>query len=136
MEGVFAGEYKVRRARLKLCIAFGETLDGRLAFVVFRRLSGGLVRVIMAERRRSIFENHSVAGVWDQLPATPQAKPLPALAKKIRDRHARAKSPISLRLAPEQIAATKHIAAAKSVGYQTQLRMWVAEGIRREAKRA
>jgi hypothetical protein len=39
-------------------------------------------------------------------------------------------------LAPEQIAAAKHIAAAKSVGYQTQLRMWIAEGIRREAKRA
>jgi hypothetical protein len=29
----------------------------------------------------------------------------------------------------------KKIAAAKSVGYQTQLRMWIAEGIRREAKR-
>jgi predicted DNA binding CopG/RHH family protein len=57
------------------------------------------------------------------------------LASKIRDRHARAKS-LSLRLAPEQIAAAKHIAAAKSVGYQTQLRMWIAEGIRREAKRA
>jgi len=37
---------------------------------------------------------------------------------------------------PEQIAAAKHIAAAKSVGYQAQLRMWIAEGIRREAKRA
>ena len=47
-----------------------------------------------------------------------------------------AKSPNSLRLAPEQIAAAKHIAVAKSVGYQTQLRMWIAEGIRREAKRA
>lgn len=82
------------------------------------------------------FERHSVAGVWEQLPKTPPAKPLPALAKKIRDDHASAKSPISLRLAPEQIAATKHIAATKSVGYQTQLRMWIAEGIRREAKRA
>jgi predicted DNA binding CopG/RHH family protein len=82
------------------------------------------------------FESHSVAGVWEQLPKTPQVKPLPALAKKIRNRHAHAKSPISLRLAPEQIAAAKHIAAAKSVGYQTQLRMWIAEGIRREAKRA
>jgi hypothetical protein len=82
------------------------------------------------------FESHSVAGVWDQLPEAPPAKPLAALARKIRDRHARAKSPISLRLAPEQIAAAKHIAAAKSVGYQTQLRMWIAEGIRREAKRA
>lgn len=75
------------------------------------------------------FENHSAAGVWDQLPEAPQAKPFPALAKKIRERHTRAKSPIWLRLAPEQIA------AAKSVGYQTQLRMWIAEGLRREAKR-
>jgi hypothetical protein len=40
------------------------------------------------------FESHSVAGVWDRLPETPQAKPSPALAKKIRDRHAIAKSPI------------------------------------------
>ena len=82
------------------------------------------------------FENHSIASVWDHLTEVPQAKPSPALAGKIHDRHARAKSAISLRLAPEQIAAAKHIAARKSVGYQTQLRMWIAEGIRREAKRA
>jgi predicted DNA binding CopG/RHH family protein len=82
------------------------------------------------------FESHCVASVWDQLPDAPPVKLSPALARRIRDRHARAKSPISLRLAPEQIAAAKRVAAAKSVGYQTQLRMWIAEGIRREAKRA
>ena len=82
------------------------------------------------------FETHSVAGVWDQLPEALQAKPSPALARKIRDRQTRAKAPISLRLAPEQIVAAKRVAAAKSVGYQTQLRMWIAEGIRREARRA
>ena len=82
------------------------------------------------------FESHSVASVWDRLPEARPDKPSTLLAKKIRERHARAKSPISLRLAPEQIAAAKHIAAAKSVGYQTQLRMWIAEGIRREGKRA
>jgi uncharacterized DUF497 family protein len=48
VEEVFAGDYRVRRARQKLYIALGETLDGRLAFVVFRRLTGGLVRVITA----------------------------------------------------------------------------------------
>jgi predicted DNA binding CopG/RHH family protein len=80
------------------------------------------------------FESHSVAGVWNQLTEAAPAKLSPALARKILDRHASVKSPISLRLAPEQIAAAKHIAAAKSVGYQTQLRMWIAEGIRREAK--
>src|SRR5664280_3124631 len=82
------------------------------------------------------FERHSVAEVWDQLPESRPAKPDATLAKSIRKRHARAKSPISIRLVPEQIAAAKRIAAAKSVGYQTQLRMWIAEGIRREAKRA
>jgi hypothetical protein len=47
-EEVFAGDYKVRRTREKLYIALGETLDGRLAFVVFRLLSGGLIRVVTA----------------------------------------------------------------------------------------
>ncbi|HUK17971.1 MAG TPA: BrnT family toxin [Bryobacteraceae bacterium] len=48
VEEVFVGDYKVRRTRQKLYIALGETLDGRLAFVVFRRLSGGLIRVVTA----------------------------------------------------------------------------------------
>ena len=76
------------------------------------------------------FDTHSVADIWDQLPPSKPAKASPALAKSIRERHAAAKAPISIRLVPEQIA------AAKSVGYQTQLRMWIAEGIRRETKRS
>jgi len=47
VEEVFAGDHKVRRARQQRYIALGETLDGRLAFIVFRR-SGGQVRVITA----------------------------------------------------------------------------------------
>jgi predicted DNA binding CopG/RHH family protein len=81
------------------------------------------------------FDKHSVADLWDQLPEAKPVRLSAALAKKIRDRHARTKSPISIRLEPEQIEAAKHIAAAKSVAYQTQLRMWIAEGIRREEKR-
>lgn len=48
VEEVFAGNRKIRRTRQERYIALGETLDRRLAFVVFRRLSGGLVRVITA----------------------------------------------------------------------------------------
>ena len=59
VEEVFAGDYKVRRTRQKLYIALGETLDGRLAFVVFRRLIGGLIRVVtardMEDRERRLF---------------------------------------------------------------------------------
>ena len=79
-------------------------------------------------------ETHSVAEVWDQLPEGKQARPSAALSRSIRQRHTQAKSPVSIRLVPEQIEAAKRIAATKSVGYQTQLRMWIAEGIRREAK--
>jgi predicted DNA binding CopG/RHH family protein len=87
------------------------------------------------EEAARYFETHSVAGLWNQLPDGKPVKPSRALAKSIRERQAATKSPISIRLVPEQIAAAKKIAAAKSVGYQTQLRMWIAEGIRREAKR-
>ena len=88
------------------------------------------------EEAANYFQTHSMADVWSQLPEADPAKVSKALEKSIRQRHAAAKSPISIRLDPEQIAAAKKIAAAKSVGYQTQLRMWIAEGIRREAKRA
>jgi predicted DNA binding CopG/RHH family protein len=81
------------------------------------------------------FETHSAADVWDQLPKGRRANLSAALAEQIRERRARRKSPISLRLAADQIAEAKRIATAKSVGYQTQLRIWIAEGIRREAKR-
>jgi predicted DNA binding CopG/RHH family protein len=82
------------------------------------------------------FESHSLAEIWDQLPAVRASRPSPALAKSIRDRHEQAKTAISIRLAKAQIDAAKRIAEAKSVAYQTQLRMWIAEGIRRDSKRA
>ena len=95
-----------------------------------------LPRFRSEEEAADYFQTHSVADVWDQLPEAEAAKASKDLEKVIRERHAAAKSPISIRLDPEQIAAAKKIAAAKSVGYQTQLRMWIAEGIRREAKGA
>jgi uncharacterized DUF497 family protein len=59
VEEVFASSYKVRRTGQKLYIALGETLDGRLAFVVFRRLGGGVVRVVaardMEDKERRLF---------------------------------------------------------------------------------
>jgi predicted DNA binding CopG/RHH family protein len=88
------------------------------------------------EDAAAYFEAHSVAEVWNQLPQAKPPKLSKALENSIRDRHSPSKSAISIRLDPEQIAAAKRIAAARSVGYQTQLRMWIAEGIRREAKRA
>ena len=95
-----------------------------------------LPRFRSEEEAAEYLESHSVAGVWDRLPEGKPARLSAALAKAIRARHTQVKAPISLRLEPEQIEAAKKIAATKSVAYQTQLRMWIAEGIRREVKRA
>ena len=57
VEEVFASDCKVRRTRQKLYIALGETLDGRLAFVVFRRLPRGLIRVVTARDMDDVFVN-------------------------------------------------------------------------------
>jgi uncharacterized DUF497 family protein len=48
VEEVFAGDHRIRRTREKRYLALGETLDGRLAFIVFRRLPRGRIRVITA----------------------------------------------------------------------------------------
>jgi predicted DNA binding CopG/RHH family protein len=87
------------------------------------------------EEAAEYFDTHSIAEIWDKLPQVEAPKLSKKLDESIRNGRA-AKSPISIRLDAEQIAAAKKIAAVKSVGYQTQLRMWIAEGIRREKKRA
>jgi len=86
------------------------------------------------EEAAEYFETHSVANIWDKFRRAKPLKPAPALSRSIRERHLRPKSPISIRLDPEQIAAAKKTAARKSIGYQTQLRLWIAEGIRQEAR--
>ena len=80
------------------------------------------------------WETHSVAGIWDKLPRAKPFKLSPALSKAIRERYLRRKQAISLRLESAQIAQAKKIARHKSIGYQTQLRLWIGEGIRREQK--
>ena len=58
-------------------------------------------------------------------------RPSPPDSQELDQLHSRAtlgaKAPISIRLGREQV-----VAAEKSVGYQTQLRMWIAAGIRPE----
>ena len=88
-----------------------------------------------AEEEADYFGTHSVAGIWEKLPDVKPMRLSKKLEESIRQRHASKKSPISIRLDAAQIAAAKRIATAKSVGYQTQLRMWIAEGIQREARR-
>lgn len=85
-----------------------------------------------SEAAAQFFESHDVGGVEDGLKAVRAFRLPPEQTRKIQQRHARRKTAISIRLQPEQINAAKQIAARKSIGYQTQLRLWIAEGIGRE----
>ena len=48
VEEVFAGNLQIRRTREGRYTALGETLDGRLTFVVFHRIGRGAIRVVTA----------------------------------------------------------------------------------------
>jgi len=81
------------------------------------------------------FETHDVSAIWDQLPRAREIKLPPGQVRKMRERYRRrVKTAITLRLEPEQIALARRVAARKSIGYQTQLRLWIAEGLQREAR--
>jgi uncharacterized DUF497 family protein len=48
VEEVFEGKFKIRRGRENTYLCYGSTLGGRLAFIVFKRLDKGRIRVITA----------------------------------------------------------------------------------------
>ena len=56
----------------------------------------------------------------------------PALLRKAAKRREERKRALTLRMGQEQINLAKVIALRKGLGYQTQMRMWVIEGIHRE----
>lgn len=56
----------------------------------------------------------------------------PALLKKVAKERDERKRSLTLRMGQEQIDLAKVIAKGKGLGYQTQMRMWVIEGIHKE----
>ena len=86
------------------------------------------------EAEARYWETHSVADIWEKLPPARPIKLSPALSKAIRERHLRRKQAAALLLNPAQLAAAKRIAKRKSIPYETQVRHWIAEGIRRESR--
>jgi uncharacterized DUF497 family protein len=59
VEEVFEGQFKVRRSRDGYYVALGSTVAGRLAYVVFQRLPGRVIRTVTArdmdDRERRMF---------------------------------------------------------------------------------
>lgn len=82
------------------------------------------------EEEAEFWSTHSLMDYIDE--TEPEHLTLdPELQKKIRQK-ARLKKRITLRLDHEQIEAAKEIAEEKGLPYQTLIRVWIVEGIKRE----
>ncbi|MEW6274336.1 MAG: CopG family antitoxin [Bacillota bacterium] len=83
------------------------------------------------EEAAEFFDSYSFAEAMERGLFEPEEVELdPALEAKIRER-AQTKR-VTLRLRVSQLEAAKEIARKKDIPYQTLIRSWVAEAIRRE----
>ncbi|RDV84798.1 CopG family antitoxin [Ammonifex thiophilus] len=84
------------------------------------------------EEEREFWNSYSFAEAMERGLLEPLEEPLelaPELAEKMKTKR------VTLRLRVSQIEAAKRIAKEKDIPYQTLLRSWIAEGIRRELER-
>ena len=85
------------------------------------------------EEEAKFWATHSSADYWDEFEDVEEPIELePELKKRIMQNAN--KRLLTLRLEPYQIDVAKKIARRKSIGYQTLMRMWISEGIKREVK--
>ncbi|MFC2149248.1 CopG family antitoxin [Candidatus Auribacterota bacterium] len=88
------------------------------------------------EKEEALFwEKHSALDYTDEF--TDAEKPFefaPKLLKKAANKREERKRSLTLRMGQDQIDLAKVIAKMQGLGYQTLMRMWVIEGIRKEIK--
>jgi predicted DNA binding CopG/RHH family protein len=90
-----------------------------------------------SEEEEALFwATHDTADYWEETEEVPEGEIEidPEFRALVLER-AREKQLLSLRLERRQIALAKRIAREKSIGYQTLMRSWIEEGIKRELKR-
>ena len=76
-------------------------------------------------------ETHDLADYWDEFEEVADPVELDTKLAKSIDRRARNKKLISIRLERWQIQLAKARAAREGVPYQSVIRRWISEGIRR-----
>jgi len=160
-EEVFAVSPIICKTKKRHHAVFGRTISGRLLVIVFENKGNGIVRVIAgwdmddAERRfymtnkkgqtikrrgnriqESPAEYYSKHGILGEIEETPVELTLNENLRQqiIQGKRLRRLQNISIKLDPAQITALKKLATIKSIPYQTLIRQWLAEGIRKELR--
>jgi uncharacterized DUF497 family protein len=160
-EEVFAISSIIRKTKKGHYAAFGQTILGRLLVIVFENKGNGIVRVItgwdmgITERRfymtnkkgriikrkadgirESPAEYYSKHGILGEIEEAPVELALDENLRQqiIQGKRLRRLQNLSIKLDPAQITALKKLATIKSIPYQTLIRQWLAEGIRKELR--
>ncbi|MDQ7839257.1 MAG: CopG family antitoxin [Thermodesulfobacteriota bacterium] len=84
------------------------------------------------EEEIHFWDTHSLADYWDDTEEVREPIQVSEeLRKKIIKRREN-KQLLTIRIEKDLIEKAKKVARKKAIGYQTQMRMWIAEGIQRE----
>jgi hypothetical protein len=81
------------------------------------------------------FETHDTSRIWEQMKPAKPLELLPEQVQAMRERYRQRALSQLLGLNARQVAQSRSIARRKAVAVETQLRRWIAEGIRRESGR-
>lgn len=95
------------------------------------------IPVFASEEEEAVFwATQDTADWWEHTEEVPSEDLQidPEFRARVLER-AREKQLLSIRLERRQIALAKRIARDKSIGYQTLMRSWIEEGIRKELAR-
>jgi uncharacterized DUF497 family protein len=160
-EEIFAISPVIRKTKRGHYAAFGPTVAGRLLVIVFENRGKSTVRVITgwdmdnAERRfymktkkggsirkresmirETAAEYYSKHGILSEIQSTTVEFTLNEELREqiLKGKRLRRLQNISIKLDPAQIIALKKLATMKSIPYQTLIRQWLAEGIRKELR--
>jgi uncharacterized DUF497 family protein len=160
-EEVFAISPIIRKTKMGHYAVFGRTVSGRLLVIGLENKGKGIVRVItgwdMDDAERQFYmtskkgrtikrrgsriqetpaEYYSRRGILGEIEeATVELTLDESLRQQIiKGKRLRRLQNISIKLDPAQIIALKKLATIKSIPYQTLIRQWLAEGIRKELR--
>jgi len=86
------------------------------------------------EAAAAFFETHDTSRIWKEMKPAKPLKLLPDQAQAMRERYVQRKLSQILGLNARQVAQLRSVAQRKSIAIETQLRRWIADGIRRDSR--
>ena len=98
------------------------------------KTAGSIPAFVNEEAAAAFFETHDTSRIWEQMEPAKPLKLLPEQVQAMRERYRQRALAQVLGLNTRQVAQSRSIARRKAVAVETQLRKWIAEGIRRESR--